>query len=172
MPEGGSRAMLYRVMVLTRLIRYAVYLSILIMLWWMLSTFSFVQIERGDDSIQGVSGYRRLLVARYAGGEGPVERSDVLVFAMRDVSDRQIFRISRVVGVPGDRLDSALECYTLNGKPTEIRVTKAVAPGIVIPEGTYFLVNDNPVSIYADSLRLGLIRKEWVVGRFLSEMPF
>ena len=172
MPEGGSRAMLHRVMVLTRLIRYAVYLSILIMLWWMLSTFSFVQIERGDDSIQGVSGYHRLLVERYADGDGPVERTDVLVFAMRDVSDRQIFRISRVVGIPGDRLGTVLDCYTINGKPTEFRVTKAVTPGIVMLEGTYFLVNDNPVSIYADSLRIGLIRKEWVVGRFLTEMPF
>ena len=172
MPGGGSRAALYRVKALARLIRYAVYLSILIMLWWMLSTYSFVRIERGDDSIQGVSGYHRLLVERFPEDEEPVARMDVLVFAMRDATDRQIFRLSRVVGMPGDRLGMVNDTYTINGKPTEIRVAEAVTPGIVIPEGSYFLVNDNPVSTYADSLRIGLIRREWVVGRFLSEMPF
>ena len=62
--------------------------------------------------------------------------------------------------------------YVINGEPTEIQVSDGLKPGFLVPEGAYFLVNDNPFSRYADSLRLGLIQRQWVIGRFLSEMPF
>jgi signal peptidase I len=172
MPEGGSRAALHRVMALTRWIRYGVYLSILVMLWWMLSTFSFVRIQPGDDSIEEVSGYRRILVERFSGGDEPVERGDVLVFGMLNAEDQPVFRVSRAVAVPGDLLGAEEGRYIINGKPTSIPVAGPVEPGITIPEDAFFLVNDNPLSRWADSLRLGLIRREWIVGRFLSEMPF
>ncbi len=172
MRAQGSKAIVYRVMALTRLIRYAVYVSILIMLWWMLSRFSFIQIEQGDDSISGFSGYRRLLVGRLGEDGHTVERGEVLVFAIRDASDQRIFRVSRVVGVPGDRVEEADGRYVINGEPTEIQVSDRLKPGFQVPERAYFLVNDNPFSRYADSLRLGLIQRQWVIGRFLSEMPF
>jgi hypothetical protein len=41
-----------------------------------------------------------------------------------------------------------------------------------VPPGFYLVLNDNPFSSFPDSRRLGLIDRQWVMGRFLCELPF
>lgn len=151
--------------------RYAVYLSIIVMIFWITSRFSFVGLEPGDSSVVGVSGYRRLLVEKLSEGS-EITKEDVLVFAMLDASDEQVFRVSRVKALPGDDVGAEAGKYTINGEPTEIDLSKQVNLEGVIPDGFFLLLNDNPFSPYPDSRRIGLIDQRWVVGRFLSEMPF
>ena len=120
MNRGGSGDALQRVRALVKLFRYAVYVCILGMLWWLLSNFSFIQIEPGDDSVTGVSGFRRVLIKN---AEGPFERGEVLVFAIRDAADRAIYRISRVLAAPGDKVTRQDGCYSVNRSLTETRVS-------------------------------------------------
>ena len=172
MGSQGSRTTLRRMWLFTRLLRYAVYISILCMLWWIFSNFSFVQIEEGDGSIIGISGNRRILVERFSPGREEILRGDVLVFAMLNQEDQQIFRVSRVLAVPGDMIGAGEQRYTVNGKPVKAPLSRHHDLQGLVPEGFYLMVNDNPLSTYSDSLRLGLIDQQWIVGRFLSELPF
>jgi signal peptidase I len=163
---------LHRMMILARLLRYAVYASILGMLWWLFTTFSFVPLEEGDVSVVGVSGYYRVLVKRLSGSNEPVECGDVMVFAILDETRKQIFRISRVAGVPGDVIDIAGGFYTINGEKTDHAVSETRELVGTVPEGFYLMINDNPWSAFADSRRLGLIDRQVMVGWYLVEMPF
>jgi signal peptidase I len=142
------------------------------MLWWLLSNFSFVKIEAGDVSVVGISGYHRLLVERLSSDSEAILHGDILVFAAITRENRQIFRVSRVVAVPGDRVERTNGCYSINGEPTDTPVSEEVRLEGLVPDGFYILVNDNPLSTYSDSLRLGLIDQRFIVGRYLTEMPF
>jgi signal peptidase I len=169
MNRGGSGDALQRVRTLVKLFRYAVYVCILCMLWWLFSNFSFIQIEPGDDSVMGVSGFRRVLIETE---KGPFERGEILVFAIRDVTDRAIYRISRVLAAPGDAVTLRDGCYAVNGASTEAKVSASMELGGKVPQGFYLMINDNSHSEFADSRRLGLLDQQFVMGRFLSELPF
>ena len=171
MPRSDPRAAIHHARYAVRLFRYAVYLSIGVMLWWLLSTYAFVSLEPDDASVDGVSGYRRLLVERLD-DDDPVERGDRLIFAMLDADDRQIFRVSRVHGLPGDLLEDSDGLFAVNGEPTEFPVTQAIPLPRTVEQGFLFLVNDNRLSPFADSRRLGMIPRNCLIGRFLAEMPF
>jgi signal peptidase I len=116
-----------------------------------------------------VSGFRRLLIKQE---DGPFERGAVLVFAMRDVSDRAIFRVSRVLAAPGDVVAAQDGRYTVNGVLTERKISDTMSLEGTVPDGFYLFINDDPHSDFADSRRLGLIDRQFVMGRFLSELPF
>jgi hypothetical protein len=169
--RSDPRPVIHHARYAVRLFRYAVYLSIGVMLWWLLSTYAFVSLEPEDASVDGVSGYHRLLVERLDEND-PLERGDRLVFAMLDAEGRQIFRVSRVHGLPGDRLEENDGTISVNGEPTEFPATQAIPLPGTIEQGYLFLVNDIRLSPFADSLRLGLIPRSCVIGRFLAEMPF
>lgn len=179
----------HRAAMIVRLVRYAIYILVGVMLWTTISTYSFVRINEDDVSVVGVSGINRLLVERFDGDE-LIERGDILVFGMLDAMDQPFFRVSRVVAVPGDVIDESDGFFTLNGEKLDIPVrARKKAPGPMgdseqqepraqkdltgrVPEGFYLLLNDNPLSEYPDSRRIGLIDRNWVIGRFLGEMPF
>ncbi|MHC4942453.1 MAG: S26 family signal peptidase [Planctomycetota bacterium] len=168
---AGARKSTAWMVWVVRLFRYGLYLSIAIMLWWLLSNFSFVRLEKDDVSVVGISGFRRVLVERLA-SEEEVARGDVLVFAILDATDQRIYRASRVLAGPGDRVETDEGFYAVNGERTHVPLTKAKPLTGVLPEGRFFVVNDNHLSGYADSLRLGWIPRECVIGRFLTELPF
>lgn len=157
---------------ITRIFRYALYAAVFLSLLWISARFAFVRIQAGDDSVVGVSGYRRLLVEKLSREDPAVERGDVVVFAIRDAANRRIHRISRVVALPGDRVDAVNGRYTVNGTPTEVRVWGKIRPGVTVPPGCYFVANDNPYADGADSRRLGFLPRSCLVGRFLTELPF
>ncbi len=175
MPGGNveSRNAAYiRVSKAVRLFRYAVYLSIIVMLLWLFASFSFIRIEPGDDSVVGVSGFQRILVEKLSESADQVEHGDILVFAILNKDDRQVFRVSRVKGLPGDLVKVKGGLYCVNGEETNIQASGEVRLEGTVPPGFFFLLNDNPVSNFPDSRRLGFIDCRWVVGRYLSEMPF
>jgi len=172
LPGPGRATAMVRVEKVTRFLRYILYLSIIGMLWWLFSTFAFVALDPGDGSIREASGYRRVLVKKYDDQDWGAEHGDLLVFAALNARDEQYFRISRVVAKPGDLVMNRAGYYTINGELTEIHCSKVKSLEGRVPEGFYILVNDDPESPYPDSLRLGLIDKRWVIGRFLSELPF
>jgi hypothetical protein len=154
-----------------RLFRYGLYVTIAVMLWWLLSNFSFVRLEGDDGSVVGISGLRRVLVERLA-AEEEVARGDVIVFAILDVSDQRIFRASRVLALPGDRVEAIDGFYGVNGVKTEVPLGRREDLLGVLHSDHFFVVNDNPLSEYADSLRLGWIPWDCVIGRYLTELPF
>lgn len=168
--RGAGSSPLWTVRVL-RLLRYALYLSIIGMIWWLTTEFAFVRLEPGDASVANISGMHRLLVDRIDSDER-FESGTVLVFAILDDTDQQIFRASRVFAAPGDRVETVDGYYAVNGEKSS--TTSAGIAGLegVLPEGRYFVLNDTTLSEYADSRRLGWIPRECIIGRFLTELPF
>jgi signal peptidase I len=168
---GRSTTLAWTVRVV-RLFRYGLYIFIAASLWWLLSHFAFVRIQPGDASVTGVSGLHRLLVERYTSDNPDVKRGDVVVFAMLDPDDKPIFRVSRALAVPGDTVTVEDGFYAVNGKRTEVRASGRKDLLGTLPEGRYMVINDHPLSEFADSLRLGWIPRESLIGRFVVEMPF
>ncbi|MFH2002333.1 MAG: S26 family signal peptidase [Planctomycetota bacterium] len=161
-----------RAAVILRLTRYGVYITVGVMIWWMLSNYTFVQLNEDDTSIVGISGYRRLLVERSQADHAPFSSGSVLVFAMLDISLQPFFRVSRVAAGPGDDVAVSNGFYTVNGSVLDTKVADRAALTGKVPDGFYLVFNDNPLSRYPDSRQLGLIDPKWVIGRFLCEMPF
>ncbi|MBU0755363.1 MAG: signal peptidase I [Planctomycetes bacterium] len=154
-----------------RFFRYVLYLTIIGMLWWLFANFDFIRLERNDASVTGISGLRKLLVER-SSAEEKFERGEVIVFAILDENDRRIYRASRVLAVPGDRVASKDGVYTVNGEKTSTKLSKNHSLEGILPQGRYLVINDYPHAEFADSLRLGWIPREVIIGRFLSELPF
>lgn len=154
-----------------RYFRIVLYLALIGMLWWLFTNFEFVRLEPGDASVTGVSGLRRLLVERTSADQ-PFDRQEIVVFAILDEENRQIYRASRLIALPGDRVASGNGVYTVNGEETGIRIDSTRQLEGTLPPGRFMVVNDHPHSEFADSLRLGWIPRECIIGRFLAELPF
>jgi len=161
-----------RALAIVRIFRYLLYAFILVVIWWITSRFAFFRLEHGDGSITGVSGMRRIVVERLDEPASELRRGDVICFAMRDAQDRPVFRVSRIVGLPGDEVGERDGRYTVNGEDTGVEVPAAGKGLGLISEGHFFALNDNPFSTRADSRRLGWLPEGCVMGRFLSELPF
>ena len=168
----AERSAVSRVHRWTRWARYGLYLTLVAVIWIFFSRFAFVSLVKGDDSVDGATGNRRIIVARLDATDRTIERGSALVFAMLDQKDEQIFRVSRVIALPGDRVTRAQGRYVVNGVLTEAPESRVKDLDGIVPEGSYILINDNLLSTRPDSRRLGPIKREWVIGFFLSEMPF
>jgi len=161
-----------RVFKISRLARYFLYIFIIVVIWQFASTYGFVSLQSGDDSVDDVSGMRRIVIKRASSEEQPYEIGSVIIFAMLNSEDEQVFRISRVAAGPGDVVESESGKYTINGEMTKFALSENQDLTGKTPTGFYLVLNDNPFSTYPDSRRIGLIDHKWIVGRFLSETPF
>lgn len=85
--------------------------------------------------------------------------------------------IKRVIGVPGDlyyisRIDSDnAESYMMNTKLATLSdewLASKKLTKLVIPKGYYFIEGENTNS--TDSRAFGLVKKEWIFGKYLSKI--
>jgi signal peptidase I len=156
---------------IARWVRYACYAVVIVLLWQFLSNFSFVRITEGDNSVNGVTGRRTIVLKLYGDDEDP-ERGQAVVFAMADENDQPYRRAARVAGVPGDRITRGERFIEVNGEPTPFPASEIGRLEGTIPDGMYLLLNDNPYSTFPDSRRTGLIPRAVILGRLLCEAPF
>ncbi len=94
-------------------------------------------------------------------------RGDVIVF--RSPSNEQELVIKRIVGLPGDLIDSRLGRVRIDGKTLpEPYVAKPTASGAIpaqiVPADCYFVMGDHRESSY-DSRQLGALPRDLIVGR-------
>ena len=157
---------------ISRWARYGLYAVLIILLWQFVNDFTFVRVQDGDDSVVGVSGHRSLVVKRFDPGSPGPQRGDVVVFLMQDQAGNPCRRVARVAGVAGDRVAAEGRYLTVNGQATVFRASEARLVEGRVPDGMFLLLNDNPFSSFPDSRRTGLIPREVIVGRFLTESPF
>lgn len=106
----------------------------------------------------------RIVVTRYF-GSAP-ERGHVIVF---EAADGRELLVKRVVGVPGDRVDSRLGRVRVDGHTLpEPYVLREAATGAIesqiVPRECYFVLGDNRDES-VDSRSWGVVPHERVVGR-------
>jgi signal peptidase I len=107
----------------------------------------------------------QIVVTRYLGTEP--ERGHIVVF--QSPPDRGELMVKRVVGVPGDLIDSRLGRVRVGGYTLpESYVLRQAASGaiesLVIPAGSYFVLGDNREDSI-DSRSWGVVPRELIVGR-------
>lgn len=107
-----------------------------------------------------------IVVTPYFSGGAP-QRGDVIVF--RSPADLRDLLVKRVIGVPGDLVESREGRVVISGhvlaEPylTPAAMTSGVAAGIV-PGGTYFVLGDNRTNS-VDSRAWGFLPEPLVIGR-------
>jgi signal peptidase I len=97
-----------------------------------------------------------------------LERGDIVAF--KYPRDESKSFIKRIVGIPGDRLESAEGRITLNGQALEEayvaeanRSRDSWGP-ITVPEGEYFMLGDNRRNS-SDSRMWGSVRRDAIWGK-------
>ncbi|HEY0371414.1 MAG TPA: signal peptidase I [Thermoanaerobaculia bacterium] len=107
----------------------------------------------------------QIVVTRYI--RSMPERGDVIVF--RSVSDPDELIVKRIIGVPGDLVDSRLGRVRVGGHTLpEAYVLRTAATGAidpqVIPAEAYFVLGDNRDDSL-DSRTWGVVPRSHVIGR-------
>jgi len=87
----------------------------------------------------------QIVVTRYFGGATPA-RGDVVVFSSPVERDQLL--VKRVIGLPGDRIDSRLGRVRIGGhtlvEPYIMRsVSAGEIPSYIVPSDSYFVLGDN-----------------------------
>ena len=94
---------------------------------------------------------------------GGVNRTRVIVF-VKKFADFTYYGISRVVAVPGDTITFG-DGYILVNDNTYYEVEHNNEQETVrVPDGCYFVLNDNPGSAVQDSRHFGYVRLEEIEG--------
>ena len=106
-----------------------------------------------------------VVVTRYLGSRP--ERGHVIVF--RSPADGRELMVKRVVGTPGDLIDSRLGRIRIGGhtlpEPYILRAaTSGSIPSQIIPSGSYYVMGDNREDSL-DSRSWGVVPQDLVVGR-------
>jgi signal peptidase I len=107
----------------------------------------------------------QILVTRYI--RSAPERGDVIVF--RSPVNAEELMVKRIVGVPGDRIDSRLGRVRVGGytlpEPYVLRVaTSGAIETQTVPHDAYFVMGDNRESSL-DSRVWGFVPRTHIVGR-------
>ena len=107
----------------------------------------------------------QIVVTNYF-GRAP-ERGDVIVFHSPAGDDELI--VKRVVGVPGDLVDSRLGRVRIGGHTLPERyilrpLSSGAIEALVVPPGAYYVLGDNR-DVSMDSRTWGTVRQDSIVGR-------
>ena len=100
---------------------------------------------------------------------------DLVLFRLPESED---FRIARVHGVGGDKLEMGPKGLQVNGatvlrgKDPFALLSEETLQLKMIPPERFLLFNDNIHSLRKDSRELGLISAEWVFGRVVRPWPW
>ena len=102
----------------------------------------------------------------------PIERGDIVVF--KYPLEPEVDYIKRVIGLPGDTVESTRGQVSINGELLEEPYLRFVHPPrlrgnfgpISVPEGSYFCMGDNRDES-ADSRRWGFVPASLIKGRAL-----
>jgi len=139
------------------------------------------------------SGSRLLTIKHPYASPSEVKRGDIVVFTRDDNSGRYIF-IWRVIGLPGDTIETAGESLVINGRPVvrdriredqgtvifrerldeatyEVAISQSPRErppdaSVVVPSDHFFVLGDNRLNAL-DSRYLGPIAFSTIIGRKL-----
>lgn len=135
--------------------------------------FLFADVElSGDGMLPTLKPGQRLLVSRIPYLLTTPARGDIVV--ARSHIDPSHASTMRVIGLPGDVLNIKGAQVTLNNQPLrepylaetldQLGVSVATTSQYRVPEGSYFLMNDNRFNLN-DSRSAGMARAEDIIGR-------
>ena len=94
-------------------------------------------------------------------------RTDVVVFS---IQEPKYFRVGRVIGLPGERVEVIGEDIHINGKPLDesaywsAEAVTYMDGFVLLKENEYFILGDNR-SNSGDSRMIGPIKKEQITGK-------
>lgn len=95
-----------------------------------------------------------------------IARTDVVIYSLQDPT---YFRVGRVIGLPGERVEVIGEDIHINGKPLDesaywgAEAVTYMDGFVVLKENEYFILGDNRGNS-SDSRVIGPIKKEQIVG--------
>ncbi len=135
--------------------------------------FLFADVElSGDGMLPTLKSGQHLLVSRIPYLLTTPARGDIVVARSR--TDSSLASTMRVIGLPGDVINIKGAQVTLNSQPLrepylaetldQLGVSVATTSQYRVPEGSYFLMNDNRFNLN-DSRSVGMVRAEDIIGR-------
>ncbi len=141
---------------------------IISILMWLQSSYEFTRLpEEATQMAPAVAAGSIHLLDQSFGSVNDFRHSDVVFYSYNTKSDYEIF-VSRVVGLPGDRLVMADGQLRRNGSEVAEIYLPQPFPGIYIeatvPRGHLFVLNDNRESL-KDSRSFGPVPWTAVYGR-------
>lgn len=131
--------------------------------------FFQASIVEGDSMKPTLHTADRLLVTH--GYDGP-HRGDIIVFNLME-QGKQVEVVKRVVGLPGDLIETRGDYAWVDGKPEPIGFGIVAGPSerrigpALVPTGTVFVLGDNR-AISLDSRFIGPVPLTSVVGRAVA----
>lgn len=123
----------------------------------------------GDSMVPTLLPGDRLLLTK---GYGAPRRGDIVVFLFVE-NGAKVEVVKRVVGLPGDTVETRGDLAWVNGKPESSGYSVLVGDGdrlvgpLTVPKGGIFVLGDNrPISL--DSRYIGTIPLTSVIGRAVA----
>ena len=104
-----------------------------------------------------------------------IQRDDVIVF--KYPKDPNVFYIKRVVGVPGDQVESIEQTIYVNGKKIQgsSQISTEDFEAVIVPEESFFVMGDNRYAssdsrVWGFVPQKNILGKAWIVWLSCEEM--
>ena len=104
-----------------------------------------------------------------------IQRDDVIVF--KYPKDPNVFYIKRVVGVPGDQVESIEQTIYVNGKMIQgsSQISTEDFEAVIVPEESFFVMGDNRYAssdsrVWGFVPQKNILGKAWIVWLSCEEM--
>ena len=159
---------------LKRIVRRAIWAAVAALVVYVFVRFSFATVPGANDALSPFApGGSRVLLDRFFGV--PYNGMRIVYSAPGDVAGGSF--LGRIAAGPGASLafDGRTlivggEEYELDGESAEFWSKRNL--GTAVPDGYYFIVNENAESGYPDSRRLGLVARGEIEHRVVMRLPF
>lgn len=148
-------------------------ITILLALFLRLFVFSTIRVE-GPSMQDTLFTGENILIEKVSYRFSEPERFDIVVCRFRNgggTGNANDNYVKRVIGLPGETVSIRDGLIHINGQQLQGDIYgKTLSPhedmeqGVTVPEGEYFVMGDNR-SNSLDSVRLGTIREEDILGR-------
>ena len=154
-------------------VRLALLIGIPLFGWYLYNRFEIVTLSAHEDGMWPSFDPESAILVDLRPGK--IWGGEIAIFLRPGSQD---FRIARVHGVAGDKMEMGPKGLQINGgtvfrgSATFARIPEDSLNLRVIPDGRFLLLNDHIHSLRKDSEDLGLIPPEWVLGRVVRRWPW